>query len=64
MSDLKNNFHDLFRDPSNQGKIISIDECVKIYNVIHSDNKISIEYLYDQILSNKLDSELRILFSK
>ena len=64
MSDLKNNFHDLFRDPSNQGKIISIYECVKIYNVIHSDNKISIEYLYDQILSNKLDSELRILFSK
>jgi len=64
VSNLKNNFHDLFRDPSNSGKIISIDECIEVYNLIHKNETITLQNVLKEIINHNLDSELRILFGK
>ena len=64
MTNIKNNFHDLFRDPVHKGKIISIKQCIEVYNLIHKDNQITEKQLYEEIINQKINSDLRILFAK
>ena len=64
MSNIKENFEDLFRDPANKGKIIPISDCVEQYNITHKDNKITEEIFYKEISEQNLNNEIRILFSK
>ena len=49
MNNLKKNWHDLFPDPSNKGKIISIDKRIEIYNIAHDDEPITKEILFEAI---------------
>lgn len=64
MSNIKENFDDLFRDPANKGKIIPISDCIQQYNITHKDNKITEEIFYKEISEQNLNNEIRILFSK
>ena len=63
MSNIKKNWHDLFPDPANKGKIISIDKRIQIYNIAHDEEPITKEILFETIKDQKVNNELKILFN-
>ena len=63
MNNIKKNWHDLFPDPSNKGKIISIDKRIEIYNIAHDEEPITKEILFEAIKGQEVNNELKILFN-
>ena len=63
MNNIKKNWHDLFPDPSNKGKIISIDKRIEIYNIAHDEEPITKKILFEAIKNQEVNNELKILFN-
>jgi len=60
MSNIKKNWYDLFPDPANKGRILSIEKCIERYNITHDDAPITKEILFEEIREQKVNNELKI----
>lgn len=63
MIDLKKNWYDLFPNPENRGKILSLEQYIARYNIAHEDSPITKESLLQTVKDQKVNNEIKIFFN-
>ena len=64
MDTKKIHFKDIFREPADGASIINIEKSLQAYNIIHDQEKLTLDQLHKEIIDRNLDNDLKIYFSK